>query len=365
MWIRESARWGEGSWRVSGRSHGSEQVPRRSADPLAPAPVDGAWSPDRWYPSFHGCCRDSCTRASIDGVPSGLVWRVLALFIACVGGCTASRHDDVCAVTAYAIQVEVAVPFDVGTQGVVVRWADQEMSAGIRAPERYSIVQLRRVFSTRDEALAFDTPFVVNVAGVDRGRAAVDFADCDQVAAIGQDPAERHQAVFSFSLDFSGDLEGGGAYAGLACRASSDLPTPEQLLEEGCEPSGRTLIYRVRLDGEVLPTSVLVDGVAVPPAAIWPSTQGVYFEIGLRSALDHPVRDVIHSVVIEQDGVRSSPHEARFEPCIAEAMREDIDPDTLLYQRQALEVVDGVLQIDSWAGYECGTVDGWAFGATP
>lgn len=121
----------------------------------------------------------------------------------------------------------------------------------------------------------------------------------------------------------------------------------------------------MRLDGEVLPTAVLVDGVAVPPAAIWPSTQGVYFEIGLRSALDHPVRDVIHSVVIEQDGVRSSPHEARFEPCIAEAMREDIDPDTLLYQRQALEVVDGVLQIDSWAGYECGTVDGWAFGATP
>lgn len=290
---------------------------------------------------------------------------MLAVFVAWLGGCTDRRDDDACAVPPYAIQVEVAVPFDVGTQGVVVRWADQELSAGVRAPERYSVVRLRRRFSTRAEAVAFDTPFVVNVAGVDRGRATVDFGECDRVAAVGHDPAERHQAVFTFSLDVSGELEGGGMYALLACRASAALPTPEQVLEERCQVSGRSLIYGLRLEGEVVPTALLVDGVAVPPASIWPGNEGVYFEISLESSLDEPVADVVHDVVIERGGARSSSYEARFEPCISEATRADVDPQSLLFQRQALEIVDGALQVDDWSGYECGTVDGWQFAAVP
>lgn len=98
----------------------------------------------------------------------------------------------------------------------------------------------------------------------------------------------------------------------------------------------------------------------------WISSQGAAFEILLASPLNEPVEGVQYDLAIEQDGVRSTMFDATFQPCIGAAAVSGIDPGSLNYQRQALEIVDGVvLQVDDWGGYECETIDGEGFGAIP
>jgi hypothetical protein len=285
---------------------------------------------------------------------------LIGVGIAAVAGCQTAA-DDVCSPPPeLAIQIDLTVPYDVGTQGVVIHWSDQDPAAGVVGPAGSGVVPLRREFSTRAEAVAFDLPFVVRVAGVERGRASVAFADCDQVSALGHDPDGRRQAVFGYALDFDGNLE--GAPRGLRCLATTG-PTLDEALARGCAISERRLMYRTRLEGPLAPTFVLVDDVEVPPYAIGVGSQAVELEIHMVSPLDAPVTLVAHDVVIEQAGVASTPYRAGFGTCIR--ADEDVDPAALVFQREALELVDGVLQLDEWSGYECGTIDGTVFGAIP
>lgn len=291
---------------------------------------------------------------------------VVAIGLVGLTGCVLEDSDNACIEPAFAIQVNLSIPFDVGEQGVVLHWADQSPSDGVAAPAGYSNTALRRSFLTRAEAAAFEGPFVVRVGGVERGRATMAFSDCDRVADIGQDPADRRQAVFAYSLDFDGSLEGGGnSYAGIDCVASAGPPITYQVPELPCPLSERRLMYRFALEGPLVPTRVLVDGVEVAPYSISPSDRGAYFSVHLVSPLGAPVSSVQHDLAIEQDGVRSAIYDARFQPCIGAASDEDIDPDSLVYQRLHLDLVDGVLEVDDWSGYDCGTVSGTSFGAVP
>lgn len=245
-------------------------------------------------------------------------------------------------------------------QGVVVYWADQDADRGATGPDGYG---LRRTFASRGDAAAFDVPFAVRIAGVERGRATVAFAACDDVGDTGQDPTERRQAVFS--LDFSGDLENGSRPAGIECLSDGGIPTVQQALDHACELSERRLVYRLRIPGPAVLTTVLVDGVSAPPYSISPESTGVYFVVALRSSLDVATSGVEHQLAIEQGGAQSVPFQATFGPCIADADQGSVDPDAIVNQRQSLELVDGALVLDDWSGYECLFLDGTATGAYP
>lgn len=275
----------------------------------------------------------------------------MTIVAAAVVGCQGADEDP-CTQPEYSVQVDLAVPIHLGEQRVVLYWADQGPEDGVAAPPEPGVLHLRRAFATRAEAVAFDEPFVVAVDGVERGRASISLAECDQVAAVGHAPGERRQGRFTYSFGVGDQLM---RALGFECLATAGLPTLHQQLVAGCEISERRLAYRFEVPGNAVATRVLVDDTPTPPSSIsqWPDT--TLYEIEISSPRNVPIERVRHQLVIEQDGVRSTALAVDFETCVRLANGSGFDADLILHQRRGVEVVDGVLEVDPWFGYSCST----------
>lgn len=293
---------------------------------------------------------------------------VLAGSVIWLAGCSESSGQEPCDLPPYAIQVDVQIPFDIGTQGVVVHWADQVPADGAVGPEGFGVASLRREFGTRAEAESFQVPFVVLVGGQQSASGEVDFAACDFVAELGQEPLERTQAVFRYRWDEFGTLGPGSNYAFtpmLACVTTTAHPgVPEQILW-GCSGSQRHLVLYLPVDSSVTMTETRRDGELIAPRTIGRWGSGVLLELDLQSETSTPAAAVSSEVGVRVDGAPEATIVVDFDACLDQSISVGKDPDSLVYQRRTLTLEDGTLAIDEWSGLNCMWADGTGLSVSP
>lgn len=283
----------------------------------------------------------------------------LALLAASCTGDDLHERDSCAEDDPFAIQIDVQVPSELAARGVTVHWADRPPPGGVMAPPTFGVASLRRGFATRDEAAAFDTPFVVRVGGAEAARAEVRLSACDFVTALGYEPQDRRQLVVRYHLKSDTVLEAASilSYSPQTACTATAVPDPGGgLVAPECVGDARSLGVFVTAAPPLRPTALLVDDDPVVPRMIAPWGDGALLLFVIDTPLGQPAAAVQHTLRVVQGGATSGALNLRFDRCLE--MLGSHPADDLRYQRLSLALDGETLSVDDTADVTCMFADG-------